>query len=228
MPLTDEQKQDTGLYHRMEEDLIYDGLNPEFIKAFLGEKKVKCIHCDSEGNEVKILYSFDHLRVYLDSIKHGAKRAKVSFPCHYEMEMKRYTDSMKKENVNAKKKGVVDEQEADPIELPLYCQICKHLVEKGDIFSWAFTMCQWNCMGRMKNVDDMYFNQISLSTDSLVLTFKDSKKDPKGEKVSPKNCYANPFDFHICICTTLGIFLCLRDCSFASGTKDTVFQRAGK
>ena len=61
--------------------------------------------------------------------------------------MKRYTDSMKKENVNAKKKEVVDDQASDPIEMPLYKKICKCCVEKGDIFTWAFTVCQWNCMG---------------------------------------------------------------------------------
>lgn len=226
--LSEEQKRDTDRYHKMDEDLIYDGLNPEFIKAFLGVKKVKAIRRDSEGNDVKIYYSFDHLRMYLDSIKHGAKRAKVALSSHYEMEMKRFTDSMKKENVNAKKKGVVDENAADPIEMPLYKLICKHCIEKGDIFSWAFTVCQWNCMGRMQNVDDLHFNQISLSTDSVVLTFKDSKKDKMGEKVSPKNCYANPFDFSICILTAVGAFLCLRDNSFDSGTKDCVFRNKGE
>lgn len=180
--LTDEQMHDKKRYHTMKEDLVYDGLNPEFIKAFLGEKKVKCTRMDAEGNEVKVLYSFDHLRMYLDSIKHGAERAKVSLPSHYIAEMNRYVKSMKKENTDAKKQGVVDEQEADPIEFPLYRQICKYAIEKGDIFTWAFTVCQWNCMGRMQNVDDLHFNQISLSVDSMVLTFKDSKKDKEGGK----------------------------------------------
>ena len=104
----------------MEENLIYDGLNSHFIKAFITEKKIKEIRRDSKGNKVKIHYSFDHLRMYLDSVKYRARRAKVPLPSSYEMEIKIFIESMKKENMSVKKKGVVDKQATNPIELPLY------------------------------------------------------------------------------------------------------------
>ena len=80
----------------------------------------------------------------------------------------------------------------------------------------------------MLNIDDIHFNQISLSTDSLALIFKDRKKDKKSEKASLKNCYVNPFKFEICICIALEILLCLRDISFTLGIKSCVFRRIGK
>ena len=39
--LTDEQMQDKDQYHKMKEDLVYNGLNPDFIKAFLAVKRLK-------------------------------------------------------------------------------------------------------------------------------------------------------------------------------------------
>ena len=48
--------------------------------------------------------------------------------------MKKYLDSLKKSKVKAKKEGELDENEADPINLPLYSFICKWLIIIVDIF----------------------------------------------------------------------------------------------
>ena len=54
-------------------------------------------------------------------------------------------------------------------------------------------------MARSASIDDLTFGQIAIGKDSLTIEYCDSKADQKGEKTSPKNCYANPFDYLACI-----------------------------
>ena len=70
---------------------------------------------------------------------------------------------------------------------------------------------QWSCMARSINIDDLTFAMASLGTDSLIIEYADSKADQKGERTSPKNCYANPFNFQVCIFTALGCYFCVND-----------------
>ena len=58
--LPDEQKQDKDQHHNMKEDLIYNRINPTFIKVFLVVKKTKEIRCNSEDEKVKF---FIHLTI---------------------------------------------------------------------------------------------------------------------------------------------------------------------
>lgn len=53
-------------------------------------------------------------------------------------------------------------------------------------------------MARSASIDDLTFLQLKLATDSIVVGYDDSKADQKGEITTPKNCFANPFDFHGC------------------------------
>ena len=45
-----------------------------------------------------------------------------------------YLDSIKKEKTSAKKRGELDEQEADPINFELYRLICKLAIQSGNMF----------------------------------------------------------------------------------------------
>jgi hypothetical protein len=46
---------------------------------------------------------------------------------------------------------------------------------------------------------------------SLVVEYCDSKSDQKGERTSPKNCCANPFDYNVCIFTAHGCYFCIHN-----------------
>ena len=81
----------------------------------------------------------------------------------------------------SKKRGETEEREADAISFELYRLLCKLAIKANNMFLWAFTVMQWNCMARSVNIDDMTFAQISLGTDSLVVEYCDSKADQKGE-----------------------------------------------
>jgi hypothetical protein len=78
----------------------------------------------------------------------------------------------------------------------------------GNIFVWTFMVLQWNCMGRSASIDPLRIHNLGVgAADSNKIKYDDSKADSTGEKVSPKNMHANPFDPIICSVTALGIWL---------------------
>ena len=219
--LAEEQKENKKRYHTSTHDFIYTNINVNIMKAFMSKKKYKPNKFTLEGKPIH--YSYSHLRKYYDSVLFGAYRAKVALPEIYEMEMQGFLDSVKKEKVKAKKRGEVEEKEADPISFELYRLLCKYAINAGNIFVWAFTVVQWSCMARSISIDDLTFAQVSLGTDSMVIEYCDSKADQKGEKTSPKNCYANPFDYRVCIFTALGCYFCIHDECWRE-QKDSIFR----
>jgi hypothetical protein len=90
-------------------------------------------------------------------------------------------------------------------------------------FLWAFTVLQWNCMAKSISIGNLRFNCVSLGKDSIIIKIWDSKKDKKGEKTSPKNCFSNPLNHLICITTALGCYFAIHYESFATGTRNTFF-----
>ena len=56
----------------------------------------------------------------------------------------------------------------------------------------------------------------------IIVKYFDTKANPKGEKATEKNCYANPKNFHICVCTALACFMCVWDEKFTN-KQDTLF-----
>ena len=91
---------------------------------------------------------------------------------------------MKKEKTKAKKRGELDEHNADPISLDLYHRMCKISMEAGDIFTWASTVFQWNCMAKSINIDELTFSQLSLGKDLLIVKYFNTKMDQTGKKLS--------------------------------------------
>ena len=144
-------------------------------------------------------YSYEHMRKDHNVIQHGAYRAGQSLPQSYALGMDKFLLSLRKEKTQAKKDGQLDEHEADPISFLFYSFICEYSLLTGDIFMWAYTVCQWNCKARSINIDGLTFGQFSIGIDSIIIDFFDSKCDQTGEKTVPQNCSANPFNIDFCI-----------------------------
>lgn len=219
MRLSDEQMAQTEKYWKAEYDLIYDKFDVNLLKAFIGANKVRG---ETEDGQL-LYYNYDTMRKYKDAVLFGAKRAEVPLSLHFTSNIKAFLDSLKKENQSKKKMGQVAEEESDPITFPLYIKICTEAVCKGMIFLWVFTVLQWNCMARSINIDNLRFNCFSVGKDSIIIKFFDSKKDKEGKKTTPKNCFANPFNFFICCATALGLWLCLNDETYVNKSKVTIF-----
>ena len=152
--------------------------------------------------------SFTHIRKFYDAILFGSREQGTSLPSEpidFHQAIENYLKSFKKENIAANKRGEVDETAADPMPFALYVALCTWSVESGDIFSWCYMIILWNCMGRSASVDPLGLHNFKLGTrtDSIVITYDDSKMDSTGERVHPKNCYANPY------CPSTSMFLAL-------------------
>ena len=145
VPITQAQIDDPSFFqHNNREDLNYERLNVGLIKAFLSARKVK-------GNGKKC--SFSHFWKFHDAILFGAEQASQVLPQNYHLEMEKFLTSFKKENVQAKHSGETDDQDADQIPFPLYRLITQWALAAGNVFVWAFTVMQWNCMARSASID---------------------------------------------------------------------------
>jgi hypothetical protein len=85
------------------EDLKYNGINVTPIKAFLSSAKRK-----SNGK----ICSFSNIRKFHDFILFGAEQASEVLPQIYHQEKQKFLESFKKESVEAKQQGNVDEHDA--------------------------------------------------------------------------------------------------------------------
>jgi hypothetical protein len=120
------------------------------------------------------------------------------------------SSSYKKETATKKSEGKMDTEDSDPIPFPLFCLICEWAHQSSNIFLWVFTLLQWNCMGRSISIDSLGFHNFRAAPDS----YDKSKADQSGEKVSPKNIYANPFDPGVCTFLGLAIWFSLKRDTF--------------
>ena len=123
-------------HHRNKRDLVYSGLNIQFMKVYLSHKKTKKVDADGK----MILASVSDIKKYDDAIKWGSLRAKQPLPISYYREMDSFIQAYKKEHKAAKKEGRTDEQDADPITATLFMMILKWVVNEGNIFVWVFSL----------------------------------------------------------------------------------------
>ncbi|CAB9498884.1 unknown protein (Partial), partial [Seminavis robusta] len=198
-------------------DLIYAGLNVQYVLRFLFEQKKK-----QNGN----LKTHGELRKYKDAILWGAKVAKQRLPRSFYEEMDTFLQSYKKEFAQAKKQGSVDEQEADPITFSLYSLILDWAVESNNVFVWFWTLSQWNFMARCASIDPLRFHNFKVGQDSIIGKYDDQKADKAGEKLSEKNIYANPFNWKQCFWTGYGIYVALNADRLASDERLFLSQSA--
>jgi hypothetical protein len=192
-------------------------MNVEVVKAFLSVHKTKANgkHC-SQVN----------IRKFHDALQFGAEEVHQALPPQYFVEMDAFLDASKKEVVIHRRAGNLDEQEADPISFPLYQLICEWALSSGSIFLWVWTILQWNNMAQSISIDPLGFHNFSIGMDSVKCKYDDSKADKKGERVSPKNIYANPFNPMVCPHLSLGCWFALRKGTF--GRNDSFFLGAGQ
>jgi hypothetical protein len=221
--LTDVEKCDKDNFYQSTKDLNYNILPVDIIKAFISSNKFK----PTSTTENPEQYGFDHLRKYHDSILYGAARVKKLLPVGYKEEMGTFLESLEKERTAARKRGELTEEEADPIPYPLYRIICDYAINMGDAFLWCFTILVWHCMGRPINIDDITLNHFTLGVDSVIVKFSDTKKDKKGKRCSPKNCYSQTLDPVVCLTTALGVYLITADNEWTSENKKALFILPG-
>lgn len=217
-PLTEEQKKDKLKYYKATHEFEYPLLEAKVITSYISSNQVKCV---KKG--VVIYKSYVDLRKYSDAIKWGADRAKQVLSPEYCAGMASYLDTLRKENTEKKGDGQLDEKEADPISFPFMRSICNHAIKLGWITLWTWTVLQWHCMSRSVNIGKLTFSSFKVGIDSIIVTFNSTKTDQTGDKVSPKNCYANPFNFHLCVATALGCYFALNDEHFSKG-RQTIFK----
>jgi hypothetical protein len=196
-------------------DIIYTGLNVQFVLAFLSDVKEK------ENGKIA---GFSHIRKFHDAIIYGSSSANQPLPPLYYIEIDKFLAAFKKETAQARKLGNTDEKEADPIPWSLYQLICGWAVSEGNILVWVWTTLQWSCMARSINIESLSFHNITLGEDSIKIKYDSTKADKEGKKCSPKNIYSNPLDPLACVTTALGIWLCLRVASYAAS--EVIFQNS--
>ena len=224
--ITDNDRNDlTRHYNGATHDFRYDLLDPKWVKLFLSSAK------KWKNTEKTVQYSFDHPRRYHDAVLKCAGVSRFTLHPNYRREMKAYLDNLKKEKSKAKANSQLDENDADPIGIQLYEQLCKWAVKSGTIigiFVWAFLTTQWNVMGRTVDVDPLGFHNLRKGQhDSIIFKYDSNKADKKGEKVTPKNCYSNPARPFISLFLALGCYLCINQNKFKRNS-DKLFQASGK
>jgi hypothetical protein len=209
-------------FHNNTEDLVYNGINVDIVLAFLAAQKV----LTSKRQNGKFRTHGD-MQKFGNAIQFGAREANQVLPeSYYTKVVYDFFPAYKKETVQKKIAGEMDSKDSDPITFPLYRLICQWALRTGNVFLWVFTVLQWNCMGRSISIDPLGFHNLTIGSDSIKVIYDNSKADQSGEKVSPKNIYANPFTPQICNFTALGIWLSLNVASL--GKSESLFLGVGK
>jgi hypothetical protein len=100
--------------------------------------------------------------------------------------------------MEAKKDGMLDEHEADPIPYALCRLILQWSLVSKNILVWVHSILQWKKMVRSINVGVLALHNFRAGEDSIICKYDKSKTDQAGERVSGKNIYANPLDPTVC------------------------------
>jgi hypothetical protein len=112
-----------------------------------------------------------------------------------------YLEAYRKKFVAKKKAGNVNQYATDPILMPVYQLLLKCSIETNNVFSWFWTLSQWNFMARSASIDPLAFG-----VNSIIGKYDNSKVDKIGERLSEKNIYANPFNWKMCWWTGMGVY----------------------
>jgi hypothetical protein len=218
-PITQQERNDASKhYYDQREDFRYDLLDSSIIRSYLSETR--------KNSSTGKTRSFSHVRKFYDALLFGAREQGVAFPSTFHVDLEKFLKSFKKEGVKARRAGEQDEHDSDPMSFPLYTQICTWFVQSGDTESWTFLILLWNCMGRTASVDPLGLHNIRVGTDSIIVKYDDSKMDGTGERVKPKNIYANPYNPHVCSFLSLGLYLTMYQNQFSR--TDSLFIKYGK
>ena len=130
-------------------------------------------------------------------------------PSSFYDELERFLKAFKKETKVAAKDGLLDEREADPISWTLFKLILKWAIEGGCMLIWTFSLLQWNCMGRSKNIGELAYHMFTTGDDYIKIRYDKTKADQDGQKIKDKHIYANPYNPLVCPFLALGVWFSL-------------------
>ena len=69
---------------------------------------------------------------------------------------------------------------------------------------WTFSLLQWNCMVRSKNIGELAYQNFTSGDDYIKIRYDKTKNDQDDEKIKDKHIYANPFNPIVCPFLALG------------------------
>ena len=207
----------TKFWWKNKHDLIYDGINSNFVKVFIASKVKK-------GNGKTS--SFENVRKYFDAIQFGAEEADVLLPITFYQAKDKFLPAFKKQVAKEKKNGNLDEHEADPIPMSLFILICTWAARCGNIMLHIWTILQWNLMARSVNIEPISLHNIKVYGDSIQFLYDTNKNNQEGRKTTVKHVYANPDNPYICSHLLLGIYMCLNATRFE--TSELLFKSKSK
>ena len=87
---------------------------------------------------------------------------------HYSM-LDTFLAAYKQEYAYQKKKGNVDEREADAISSMLFAMLMKWIVQEGNVFVWDVALLMWNLMMQTININSVALHSIKRGiADSII------------------------------------------------------------
>lgn len=197
---------------KYKEDIIYTGLNPKFVLAFLNDEKI-VKHGANKGN----YRSYDDMRKFRDAINNGAKIRSEKMPHDFHVQIEQYLKAYKKEFKKEKKNGNAESKDADPISFELYKQILAWAIEDGLIMVFFWTQTQWSCMSRCASIDPLGFQHYKVYMDTHQVLHDLTKADQAGERCFAKHIYANGQNWLLCQWTGMGLYCACRREKFVHG-----------
>ena len=211
--------------------LQWNNITKEMVELYYSKPEYNCKYKKGEmqhnAQGLKIMKSNDSRKKVWDALVSGQKLDGGSFNITLSNAEEGIMKSLKVTTAEAKGQNQLDEQEADPIPLPLLRFMCKKCaIVSGNAFLWVMALLQWNCIARSQNIDDLTFRMFSLGIDSIILEYNQTKTNKKGEKCSPQNCYTNPFDVVTCLFTMLVIYFCHLNMKW-TGNTEYIFINVG-
>ena len=124
----------------------------------------------------------------------GSGQAKSPFPSTFYNDIDWFLKSFKKETKKATKDGMLDEKEADPISWTLSKLILEWAVESRCMIIWIYSLLQWNCMARSKNIGKLAYHNFTTDNDFIKIRYNKMKADQDGEKIRDTHVYTNPIN----------------------------------
>jgi hypothetical protein len=181
--VTVEMKDDPRLYYfaKDEYDFMYSGLNTSYILSFLAEMKNKK---DGDGGK---FYGVSHMSKFYDAIKWGSGMAQQCLSANFYTHLDTFYACYKKEWAEQKKRGNVDEKEADAINSTLFRPLLQWAIEEGNVFVWTFCLVMWHLIARSVNVDSIALHSVKREkSDSITFKYDQTKMDQTGEFMQEK------------------------------------------
>ena len=87
--------------------------------------------------------------------------------------------------------------------MTLFQLILKWAIEEGKIVVWVYSLLQWNCMTRSKNIGELAYHNFLTGDDYIKIQYDKAKADQSGEKVKDKHIFLKS---HILIGLRLDVF----------------------